>query len=85
MKTIINNKNGVLYIIVCLLLTLIAIIEFSLIDASTAYATDDWISQDTLGIENAARAIFGDKKMRSIENLYNYDDSADYIYIDFDD
>jgi len=49
-----------------LLLTLIAIIEFSLIDSSTAYATDDWISQDTLGIENAARAIFGDKKMRSI-------------------
>jgi hypothetical protein len=49
MKTIINNKNGVLYIIVCLLLTLIAIIEFSLIDASTAYATDDWISYVIMG------------------------------------
>ena len=35
-------------------------------------------------IDSVTYEIFGDKKIRSSEYLYNLDDSPDFIYVDFE-
>lgn len=69
---------------VFLLTFIITIFAFAMSNTGIAYA-DSGSIKDTTNIENVTREIFGNKKIGLIESLYNLDESADYIYVDFSD
>lgn len=85
MSAVRKNKVIMLGIFICLLLASVAVITFSIGNSSTAFAAENKTVKDLQNIESVTRKIFGYKKICAIENLYNYDDSADYIYVDFAD
>ena len=44
----------------------------------TGYANSDWE-----GVKFITNELFGDNSIATIENLYNFNDSPDYIYVEF--
>ena len=71
-------------LVLCLVLSLGIVLVNG--NAVSAFATDGGVvATNGLSIENATREIFGDQKIKSTEYLHNYDDSTDYIYIDFEE
>ena len=85
----------------CFILSMVLIVLFSLmsvplaVSAQTNELSDTNISltplENTLTdsanftIEQVADEMFGDINIKSSEYLYNLDDSADYIYVEFDE
>lgn len=85
----------------CFILSMVLIISFSVmsvpltVSAQTNELSDTNISstqlENTLSdsanftVEQVADELFGDVNIKSSEYLYNLDDSADYIYVEFDD
>lgn len=85
----------------CFILSMVLIISFSVmsvpltVSAQTNELSDTNRSstqlENTLSdsanftVEQVADELFGDVNIKSSEYLYNLDDSADYIYVEFDD
>lgn len=94
MKNILKTKISYWFIITILITTLFAgvfntkvfasaenIDEGKIETSSTLVTTDD----SKCGIEKVAKDLLGDVTIRKSEYLYNLDDSADYIYVEFND
>ena len=68
-----------------LLVTLFAlIIVFIGIYGNTAYAGTITFDGNSHELEKLTNELFGDVRIRSTEYLYNFDDSPDFIYLDFE-
>lgn len=70
-----------LSLLICLIASLMA--TFMGI-TSFAYAAEDK-KINISSVEEVTRQIFGDVKIKSSEYLYGFNDSPDYIYVDFED
>ena len=71
------------YLCVCLLIfSVFALLSGARQNAfakeDTGYANSDWE-----GVKFITNELFGDNSIATIENLYNFNDSPDYIYVEF--
>lgn len=72
-----------LTLVLCLTALLFSLLaNNSKVFAFVATNSDDF---DNAGITETVRDLFGEKRIKSMEYLYNFNDSPDYIYVDFDD
>lgn len=79
-----RNKIAILAVILCLLLSFTATF-LGLNSSKFAFAAsgDDVISYDK-NVDEISQELFGNMGIKTKEYLYNFDDSPDYIYIDFE-
>ena len=81
MKNILKNK--ILYLILTLMLLFTCFINTLDINIFASAAEVNDIEQ-TVTIEEISKDVLGDVSIRKTEILYNLDDSADYVYVEFE-
>lgn len=72
-------------LLLCLALSLVGMVFIGENAFSASAVGESFIKVDDASVANVTYAIFGDKQIKSSEYLYNYDDSSDFIYVDFED
>lgn len=82
MKT--QNMKKVRFIglgmVLCILMMLVVSLQFNSFSAFAATNEDN----TPYSVESLSKELFGDLKIKSSEYLYNFDDSADFIYVDYE-
>ncbi|MCL2798465.1 MAG: hypothetical protein FWD58_10550 [Firmicutes bacterium] len=68
-------------------IVLCAVLSVVLLLSGAAMLVDKPVRDDdiSLDVEAVSYRIFGDKQIKSSEYLYSPDDSADFVYVDFED
>jgi hypothetical protein len=95
MKTRSLKIKGLRTILACLL-ALVVVVAMMQAVATNAFASSDDNSmttmervpidgQDFVSIEDASYELFGDKQIRTVRHLHNFDGFPDFIYVDFED